>query len=341
MVNRFWNNKRVLVTGGASFIGSNLVDQLIMLGAKVRVVDDLSSGVIANIQSHILSKSIEYIEGDLRNAKILEKSMRNIDIVFHLAADHGGRGYVELHQSDTANNFVIDGLVFQEAVKQKVNKLIYASSGCIYPNFLQKDVTEELYLKEDTAGPPYDCDNLYGWAKMMAELQLKALYNEHGLVSTSCRFFTVYGPRGVENHAIIALIAKALIKQNPFEVWGDGNQIRNWTHVDDIVRGMILSAEKVNNATSINLGTKERIKVIDAVNMIFDYFNFHPKINFRLDMPVGPANRVADNAKAKELLKWEPKIKFSEGLISTIDWYINTHEESIVKDNLQALLTNR
>ena len=341
MVNNFWCKTNVLVTGGASFIGSHLVDQLISLGATVRVVDDLSSGTITNIQSHITSDRIKFIKGDLRDHKILELAMQGIDIVFHLAADHGGRGYVELHQTDTANNFVIDGLVFKEALKQKVHKVVYASSGCIYPNFLQKNVNKELYLKEDMARPPYDCDNLYSWAKMMAELQLKASYREHGLMSVSCRFFTVYGPRGIENHAIMALIAKAFIRQDPFEVWGNGKQVRNWTYVDDIVRGMILAAEKVNDSTSINLGTQERIKVIDAVKMIFDYFKFHPKIDFQLHMPVGPVNRVADNSLAKELLGWEPKTKFSEGLITTIDWYIKNHEITKTKDKLHTLLVNR
>jgi len=99
----------------------------------------------------------------------------------------------------------------------------------------------------------------------MAEFTLKAYHKEHGLGAASCRYFTVYGPRGVENHAVIAMIARAFIEQTPFEVWGDGTQIRNWTYIDDIVEGTILAGEKIDDGTAVNLGTMERIRVIDAV----------------------------------------------------------------------------
>lgn len=342
MKNKFdWTNKNVLVTGGTSFIGSTLVDALLARGASVRVVDDLTSGQLKNIKDHFDNKKIEFIQSDLRQEGVVQKAIKDIDVIFHLAADHGGRGYVDLHQAGPASNLFLDGLIFWHAKEAKVEKVIFASSGCVYPNYIQKDVSKELYLTEDMAGPPYDADNMYGWAKLMGEMTLKAYCKEYGLKAASCRYFTVYGPRGVENHAVIAMIARAFVKQNPFEVWGDGTQIRNWTYIDDIVEGTILAAEKIDDGTAVNLGTMERITVIDAVKMILEYTKHKTEVKYRLDMPVGPLNRVADNSLAKKILNWEPTIKFEEGLKRTIDWYYKDRKQEDVAKKLKAMLTER
>lgn len=342
MQNNFnWKNKKVLVTGGASFIGSHLVDSLVSKQAEVLVVDDLSSGKLENIQEHINSNKINFIKNDLRISGVVDQIMKGKDIIFHLAADHGGRGYVDLHQAGPATNLFLDGLIFWHAVKNKVEKVIYASSGCVYPNYLQTDTTKIVFLTEDMVKPPHDADNMYGWAKLMGEETLKAYYKEYGLKSASCRYFTVYGPRGVENHALIAMIARAFIKQDPFEVWGDGNQIRNWTYIDDIVEGTILASEKISDGAAVNLGTMERNKVIDAVRIILEYTGYKPKIKFCPNMPVGPLNRVADNTLAKKLLGWEPKILLKEGLSKTIDWYYKTKDNEQVVKILNNILTGR
>lgn len=336
-----WQTKRVLVTGGASFIGSTLVDRLVERGAAVRIVDDLSSGKLGDIAEHIRQKRVEFIQKDLREPGVAREAVRDIDIIFHLAADHGGRGYIELHQAGPASNLFLDGLVFWEAVKANVEEIVFASSGCVYPNVLQDDPLKELYLTEDLVVAPYDADNMYGWAKLMAELTLRVYHTEYGIKTASLRYFTVYGPRGVENHAVMAMIARAFIKQNPYEVWGNGMQIRNWTYVDDIITGTLLAAEKIDDGTAINLGTMERIRVIDAVNEILRYMGLQPEIKFRPDMPVGPLNRVADNARAKELLGWEPKTLFLDGVHKTIDWYRSTKDAQTVKDMLDHKLTGR
>lgn len=336
-----WTGVNVLVTGGASFIGSNLVDSLLKKGASVRVVDDLSSGDLKNIKEAVDKGRIDFIHADLREPGITRNAVMDIQVVFHLAADHGGRGYVDLHQAGPATNLYLDGLVFFEAYKAGVEKIVFASSGCVYPNFLQSDVSQELFLTEEVVNPPYDADNLYGWAKLMAELTLQAYHREYGIKTASCRYFTVYGPRGVENHAVIAMIARSFIQQNPFEVWGDGTQIRNWTYIDDIVSGTILAAEKIENGTAVNLGTMERIQVIDAVNETLRYTNQKAEIKFLLDMPVGPLNRVADNSLAKKLLGWEPSVKFMDGLHKTIDWYYATKNKDDVRAILEDKLTER
>ena len=336
-----WQGTHTLVTGGASFIGSHLVDALLARGAKVRVVDDLTSGRLENLRDHLAAGRVEFIQADLRHAGVTRAAMQGVNVVFHLAADHGGRGYVDLHQAGPASNLFLDGLVFWEARQAGVDKVVFASSGCVYPNGLQSDPAQEVYLTEDLVQPPYDADNMYGWAKLMAELTLQAYHREYGLKGASCRYFTVYGSRGVENHAVIAMIAKAFIGQNPFEVWGDGTQVRNWTHVDDIVRGTILAAERIDDGTAVNLGTMERVQVIDAVNMVLEHTGHKAEIKLLRDMTTGPLNRVASNALAMKLLGWEPQVTFAEGLKRTIDWYYAAHDREQVKTILERMLTER
>jgi nucleoside-diphosphate-sugar epimerase len=339
--NAFWSGRQTLVTGGASFIGSGIADQLIARGAKVRVVDDLSSGKIDNIREHLADGKIDYLQADLREPGVTRAAMQGVNTVFHLAADHGGRGYVDLHQAGPASNFFLDGLVFAEALKAGVEKVVFASSGCVYPNSLQSDTSKEVYLNEDLTKGANEADNTYGWAKLMGEFTLQAYAKEGKLKAASCRYFTVYGPRGVENHAVIAMIARAFVGQDPFEVWGDGRQIRNWTYIDDIVEGTILAGEKIEDGTPVNLGTMERVRVLDAVQMVFELTGHKAKIKLRPDMPTGPLNRVADNALAKQLLGWEPKVMFRDGLKRTVEWYYKTKDREYVKATLEHSLTER
>lgn len=331
-----WNGRKVLVTGGASFIGSHLVDALVERGATIRVVDDLSSGQLPNLQKHLESGRVEFLQGNLLDPQIAQSAVNGMGIIFHLAADHGGRGYVDSHQAGPASNLGLDGLIFTEALKAKVDKVVFASSGCVYPNYLQANVNEEVYLTEDKLGPPYDADNMYGWAKLMGEWTLRAYHQEHGLKAVSCRYFTVYGPRAKENHAVIAMAARAFVGQDPFDVWGDGTQIRNWTHVTDIVAGTILAAEKVDDGTAINLGTMERIRVIDAAHMVLEMTGHNAEIRLRPEMPTGPLNRVADNSLAKSLLGWEPQISFREGLERTLEWYYSNKDRTEVQRILES-----
>lgn len=306
-----------------------------------RVADDLSSGKLENIQQHVIAGRVNLIEADLRDPGVTRAAMKDIEVVFHLAADHGGRGYVDLHQAGPASNLFLDGLVFYEAVKAGAEKVVYASSGCVYPNYLQTDPLKEIYLREEDVKPPHDADNMYGWAKLMAEFTLQAYHREYSLGAASCRYFTVYGPRGVENHAVIAMIARAFVGQDPFEIWGDGQQIRNWTYVDDIVSGTILAAENISDGTAVNLGTMERIRVIDAAEMILQLAGRKAPFKFLRHMPTGPVNRVADNALAKALLGWEPKMMFHEGLRRTMDWYFANRQPAQVKEKLERMLTAR
>lgn len=336
-----WRSCRTLVTGGASFIGSHLVDALLERGATVRVVDNLSSGKFENIQHHVEAGRVDFLPGDLLDQGVVDAAVKGMDLVFHLAADHGGRGYVDLHQVACATNLTLDGLLFAAARKARVEKVVYASSGCVYPNHLQTNPGEILYLTEDMVGPPYDADNMYGWAKLMAEMTLKSYHAETGMKAACCRYFTVYGDRGHENHAVIAMIARAFVKQTPYVVWGTGEQIRNWTHVSDIVSGTIRAAETIDDATAVNLGTMERTRVIDAAREVLRYTGHDAPIELHPEMPTGPLNRVADNGLARRLMDWEPKVKFMDGLHRTTDWYFRSKNRDLIASELMTRLTER
>jgi len=342
-----WSNKKVLVTGGASFIGSHLVDKLADLDVPyIRIVDDLSSGKLENLHNHNLKdfepsvnldtmepqfknmgKGVYLWEADLLNQKVSEEAVKDIDVAFHIAADHGGRGYVNSHKVGPATNLTLDGMLFKSAYEEGVEKIVYASSGCVYPNLIQQDVEEELYLKEGDVGPPYDADNMYGWAKLMAEKTLESYYDELGMKSTSLRYFTVYGERGKLNHAITAMIGRAFLEQDPYKVWGDGSAIRNWTRVEDIIDGTIKAAEKIDNATPINLGIERRISVEEAAKTILNITDHNAEIKYLPDKPVGVLNRVADNSRAREMLDWKPSKGFEEGIKDMVDWFYNYHDK--------------
>lgn len=322
-----WSKKAVLVTGGASFIGSHLVDLLVEQGVKrLLVVDDLSTGRKQNIERHLSEKAIEFVHADLLSTGVARAAMEGIDIVFHLAAIHGGRGYIDSYQAQCSRNLIMDGMVIDAAHHANIEKIVFTSSGCVYPVSLQSDTTRSVYLREPMVGPPYESDGMYGWAKLMAELTLQSYYREYGLRSASCRLFTAYGERCLESHAVIAMIGRAFLKHQPVEVWGDGTQIRNWTYVGDIVRGLVGAAEKIEDATAINLGTEEPVRVKEAMQMILECTGHDAPIALRPDMPTGPLNRVASHELATRLIGWRPQVTFKEGLKKTIDWYFKEHE---------------
>jgi nucleoside-diphosphate-sugar epimerase len=280
---------------------------------------------------------------DLRDPAVARAACAGIETVFHLAADHGGRGYVNSFQAGPAANLCLDGTVFREAVRAGVAKVVFASSGCVYPNYIQADPSQDLYLSEDQVGPPFDPDHMYGWAKLSAELTLRAYHRELGLNAVSCRYFTVYGPRAREDHAVIAMIARAFVRQDPFEIWGTGEQVRNWTYVDDIVEGTLLAAERIDDASAVNLGSMERVTVVEAARLTQRLTGHRAAIVPRPDMPTGPLNRVADNRRAWRLLGWAPRTSFEEGLRQTIDWYFSDkdHGEVIRLLNGGGLVTMR
>jgi len=229
-----WHSKTVLVTGGASFIGSHLVDRLLASGASVAVADDFSSGKLENLEYPlkklpgkeiwVAGDNLIVYKGDLKDRTFTRSVMQDIDIVFHLAALHGGRGYIHTHPADCCTNMILDQLVFEEAHRASVDRICFASSACVYPSYLQEETGSNYLLKEEDADPfvrdKAFADLEYGWAKLMGEMALRAYHRQYGMKTSSVRIFTAYGPRENETHAIIALIAKSLHPHGPLRNMG-------------------------------------------------------------------------------------------------------------------------
>lgn len=349
-----WKDCSVLVTGGASFIGSHLVDSLLKRGAVVAVADDFSSGKLGNLEYPLrkrgkgkwTSRNLSVHRVDLKERALTRKAMRDVDLVFHLAAQHGGRGYIHTHPAECCTNMALDELVFEEAWRAGVERVCFASSACVYPNYLQDQSGSSYLLKEDDADPfvrdKAFADLEYGWSKLMAEMALKAYHREYGLKASSVRIYTAYGERENETHAIIALIAKALVRMDPFEIWGTGDQDRNFTYVGDIVDAMLLAAEKIEDASPVNAGRADRITLNQAAEIVFRLLGWQPrKINHDLSKPVGVASRAADLKRAKAVLSWEPRISYEEGFRRTIEWYRSHKDLEAVRRDLSKLLMER
>jgi nucleoside-diphosphate-sugar epimerase len=335
----FFSGRRVTVTGGASFIGSHLCSRLLGAGARVRVADNFSSGSMENLAE--IADDVELVRIDLRNPDAALAVCVDTEIVFHLAAAHGGRGYIDSHPADCAENMLIDQHVFRGAVRANVAKVVFASSACVYPGTLQSGRTGRVSLREDLVGPPYDPDGLYGMAKLCGELVLDSLVRKHGLSAAICRYFTAYGPRCGESHAIMAMIARAFVGADPFDVWGTGNQVRTWIHVDDVVSMTMLAAELVDDGRALNVATEEEHTVREAAEIVLRETGHHARIRPRPDMPTGPLYRAADIGRARAALGYVPRVRFAEGVRRTASWYFAVKDRAAVAAHLGSLLVDR
>lgn len=339
----FWTNKRVVLLGGASLIGTHLANRL--LGediAHLMIVDDFSAGKMSNVE-HLIPEGVEIRNRELRDYFNARTSVAKMDVVFHLAAQHGGRGYVATHDVELYNNLELDTTIFRACANEGVEKVIFSSSACAYPVDLQTNADEYVYLTEDLIDYKNmrQADGAYGTEKLVGEQMLDAYIDKGYFKGCSTRSFTVYGPLMNESHAIAALIAKCMLKQDPLEVWGTGNQIRNWTYVEDNVEGALLAAEHLDRG-AINIGIEERLTPFDALFLICNILRWKGPHAFdvRPDKPTGPVNRVANATKLKSL-GWEPKYTFEKGLRKTIEWYLSTHNEWDVRKDLERKLTER
>jgi nucleoside-diphosphate-sugar epimerase len=341
MNRKFWEGKKVVITGGAALIGSHLQDLLIANNVKeLTIIDNLYTGKVKNLQP-----SVRFIKGDCREYNDCHDALEGQDILFHLACQHGGRGYVDTHRVACADNLSLDAKVFRVARDVGIQKVVFASSACVYPMFFQSDPRKEVRLSEEMCdwNQPSLADNSYGWAKLMGEMALDTYVEEGFFDGVSARQFTVYGPRMRNNHAIAALIAKTYIQQDPFEIWGNGRQFRNWTYVKDIVEGLALIAENgYVKRGAINLGTEQKFTVDLAAETIWLAMGWKPtSVNYLRDMPTGPANRIANARKAKDLLEWTPKWRFDYALKETISWYKSEYSVEEVRQNLEKSLTDK
>lgn len=341
MTTTFWMDRPVVVTGGASFIGSHLVEALVACGARVHVVDDLSTGRLDHLDAVLTEPRLRFTRSDLLEPEHARVAMAGSSIVFHLAARHGGRGFIDRHPADCATNLALDSNVFRAALDARVDKVVFASSGCVYPVGLQADTRAEVRLSEAQVSAPHDPDGMYGWAKLSAELALAEYRRQYGLDSISLRYFTVYGERCDASHAVIAMMARALLRQDPFEIWGNGQQVRNWTYVADVVEATLLAAETTGGAQALNVGSSEPVRVIEAAQMITRLAGYQPDYRFLLDMPTGPLNRVCDGTLAQRELGWSARTRFAAGVERTWAWYRTAHSRESVARTLDLELLER
>jgi nucleoside-diphosphate-sugar epimerase len=314
------DGRHVTVTGGCSFIGSHLTDALVGLGAHVRVIDDLSSGRWDNV-AH-LADEIDFRQVDIAGPDFTPDLLAGQDTVFHLAAVHGGRGYLASHPVECLTNLAIDNRAMEAAMRTGVCCFVYASSASVYP--IGEPDRWVHGLPEDAAdltGPvPPAPDGPYGWSKLVGEYQLSVMAANSDMNGVVCRIFNTYGERSGPGHVVRSLVTKALARLDPYPVWGDGSQTRGFTYVHDVVKGLVLCSG-LPGAAVVNLGSPEPVSVSRVMSEIFDLVGWTPAvIDHEMDKPEGPGGRVASSQRCLEVLGWCPSTPLAAGLERTIAW---------------------
>lgn len=322
-MSNFWQSKKVLVTGGAGFVGSHVVEMLVEQGAKVSVADNLENGTMENL-GHV-RKNIRFTKGDLRRLDTCLKVTKGQDIVLNIAARVGGIAYNNAHPGTMfRDNILTNTHVLEAARINKVARFLAVSSACVYPR-LCKIPTPET---EGFVGVPEPTNEGYGWAKRMAEVQAVTYAREFGMKIAIVRPYNAYGPRDhfdpYRAHVIPALIQRVFNGENPITVWGDGEQSRAFLYVTDLAKGMLESTEKYPEADAINIGTTEEIKIKDLVKLIVELSGKDVDIFFDTTKPSGQPRRNCDNQKAVEKVGVVAKVRLEEGLRNTIQWYQDT-----------------
>lgn len=278
----------------------------------------------------------EFFKADVRSSYARNELMRGADVIFHLAARHGGRYFIENNDDLIADNFSIDEAVFGAALSAGVRHVVFASSACVYPRYLQTEGS--ALLQEEMVGPPDDPDHLYGTAKLTAERRLQEEVRRGRLGAAICRYFTVYGPGSQEDHSVTALVAKSCLGADPLPVWGSGAQVRTWVFVDDVVEATIIAAERVTDGTPINIGTTESYTIANAGRLIALHCGRSGDVVPIPSMPTGPQHRVPCVLRAQSMLGWRPRVCFEEGVQRTIEWFRSNRMTDGMGDSLRGRL---
>src|SRR5947209_12806292 len=263
-----WAGRRVLVTGGAGFVGSYLVEDLLALGASVRVVDDESTGSFDNL-AHL--PDVEVIKGDLTDPDVVRRSVAGMDVVLHLAARaYGMLRSMENNPEVFRDNTLMALHVLDASVGAGVERLLMVSSSCVYPDDAPIP-TPELPVN---TGLPESVNEGYGWAKRMLEIQSRYVSEKHGLPIAVVRPFNAYGGRyrwqGEASHVVPSLVKKVLDQNGPVVVWGSGRQVRDLLHARDFALGFRLAAECAVDCDPVNLAGGTSIQLSDLVLKIAD-----------------------------------------------------------------------
>ena len=310
MATNFWQSKKVLVTGGAGFLGKSLVPRLLKLGADVFV-----------------PRSTEF---DLRNEShvknLFEKSAP--EVVIHLAVHGGGIGYMRKYPGRIYyDNLIMNTYVAHFSMKFGAKKFVGIGTVCEYPKYTPVPFKEE-YLWN---GYPEETNAPYGLSKRMLLVQSQAYRMEYSFNGIHLLFANLYGPHDnfhpEHSHVIPGLIAKMLNaklnKENAVEVWGTGKASREFLYVDDAAEGILLAAERYNKPDPVNVGTGREITVKELVSLVAELVKYEGNIVWNTSKPDGQPKRRLDISKAKTEFGFEARTSLREGLKKTIDWYEN------------------
>ncbi len=316
----FWKDKKVLVTGGAGFIGSHLVELLVNEGARVRVMDNLETGTLDFLNE--FRSLIEFVKGNAIDLQDCVRACRGMEVVMNLAAKVGGIGYNATHSGTMFyTNVMINSHMLEAARTEKVDRFLCVSSACVYPRHCTIPIPEEEGFRED----PEPTNLGYGWAKRFAEVQARCYAEEFSMNVAIARPSNAYGPREDSDletaHVIPALIRKVLERQDPVVVWGTGEQTRAFLYVTDFARGLMLNVEKYPVPDPINIGPGEEIRIRDLVDMVIRLTGCNARVVFDTSKPSGHPRRNSKTTKAETLLGYRSQVSLEEGLAKTIQWY--------------------
>ncbi len=304
---KFWQDKRILITGGDGFLGTHLVKRLKKFSPKKIVVPT-------------------FPKDDLRKYNDCLKACKDIDLVIHLAANVGGIGYNQGHPADLFDDNILMGVnMMRAARKQNVKKFVALGTICAYPKLTPVPFKE----KDLWMGYPEETNAPYGLAKKMQLIQAQAYRDQYGFNAIFLLPVNLYGPGDNFNpkssHVIPALIRKFIEakKQNKEEVvvWGTGKPTREFLYVEDAAEGILLAAEKYNKPDPVNLGAGFEISIKELAELIKKLTGFKGKISWDRTKPDGQPRRMLDITRAKKEFGFVAKTPFKKGLQKTIDWF--------------------
>jgi GDP-L-fucose synthase len=312
----YFADKKVLVTGGTGFVGTNFVDELSKQNAKIIVP-------IHRRPLRIINKNITTIDADLTKLEDCMKICNEVDYIFHAAGMvSAARMTVNNPMTAISTNLVVTLRVLEAAMKKNVKKILLFSSGTTgYPPY-NHAVKEEEMFKDDPADIYYG----YGWSRRYTELLGKFASQKSDLKVAICRPTGVYGSYDDfdpgTSHVIPALIKRAVDQENPYIVWGSGEEIRDFLHVKDLVRGCMLLLEKYALSDPVNIGSGEEVKIKEIVKIILQNIgNKNMQVVFDDKKPTTIPVRKVDISKAKKILGFKKKISLQDGLAETIRWF--------------------